>query len=537
MNPNQIKQLEKLAKVFNTENVISPDDIAQVVKGIAEVIKMERENVKNLSEEHRQLLQSVINTVSDEHDKVLSDVRNTSETSKSEATEALTKALEEVKRMRDDMVEMKPKDGDKGEDADEEKIVESVLAKIKLPENKEFLLTGEDIVDTINALSLDAENKIDASHIKNLPAQVVRGGNISKSVYQLEDVSLTSLANNDVLKYDATLRQWVNGVGGGGGSSPLTTKGDIYTYSTLDARLPVGTNGQVLTADSTALTGLKWAAVTGTGTVTLVSVVSANGFTGTVATDTTTPAITLATSVTGVLLGNGTAISGVTIPSDATKFLNGAATPAFALVKDSDLSTSDITTNNASTSKHGFLQKLPGGTTTFLRSDGAFATPSGTVNSYLAQAFTTQTSILVTHSFGAYPVVDVIDNTGAVVIPLSITHSSINAFTVVFTSSTTGTIMASVGSPQPSSYVSVTGTYAILTSDLIINCTSGTFTATLPTAVGATGQRYYVKNSGTGIITLATTSSQTIDGQLTQLLELQYVSIEVASNGTGWIII
>jgi hypothetical protein len=48
-----------------------------------------------------------------------------------------------------------------------------------------------------------------------------------------------------------------------GGSSPLTTKGDVYTYSTTDARLGVGANGTVLTADSAEATGLKWAAVGG----------------------------------------------------------------------------------------------------------------------------------------------------------------------------------------------------------------------------------------------------------------------------------
>jgi len=47
----------------------------------------------------------------------------------------------------------------------------------------------------------------------------------------------------------------------------------------------------------------------GSGSVATVSVVSANGLAGTVANATTTPAITLSTSVTGVLKGDGTSIS------------------------------------------------------------------------------------------------------------------------------------------------------------------------------------------------------------------------------------
>ncbi len=46
---------------------------------------------------------------------------------------------------------------------------------------------------------------------------------------------------------------------GGGLASPLTTKGDVYTHDAVaDARLPVGADGKILTADSATLLGVKW---------------------------------------------------------------------------------------------------------------------------------------------------------------------------------------------------------------------------------------------------------------------------------------
>jgi hypothetical protein len=41
-------------------------------------------------------------------------------------------------------------------------------------------------------------------------------------------------------------------------NSPLTTKGDLFTYDTSQARLAVGSNGETLVADSSATTGLRW---------------------------------------------------------------------------------------------------------------------------------------------------------------------------------------------------------------------------------------------------------------------------------------
>jgi hypothetical protein len=60
---------------------------------------------------------------------------------------------------------------------------------------------------------------------------------------------------------------------------------------------------------------VKVATSTGTGSVTAVSVVSANGLAGT-SSGGATPALTLSTSITGVLKGNGTAISAATAGTD-----------------------------------------------------------------------------------------------------------------------------------------------------------------------------------------------------------------------------
>ncbi len=65
--------------------------------------------------------------------------------------------------------------------------------------------------------------------------------------------------------------------------------------------------------------------------------------------------------------------------------------------------------------------------------------------------------------------------------------------------------------------------------------TSGTVDATLPTAASIAGREYEIVNSGTGVVTLKTTSSQTVGGLASGAITLrQYQSIKVVSDGSNW---
>ena len=75
--------------------------------------------------------------------------------------------------------------------------------------------------------------------------------------------------------------------GGGGTTSPLTTKGDVYGFSSTNARIPVGSDHQVLTAASGQTLGVDWEYPPGfeigydqiTANVTVTSTAEASGTT------------------------------------------------------------------------------------------------------------------------------------------------------------------------------------------------------------------------------------------------------------------
>lgn len=100
----------------------------------------------------------------------------------------------------------------------------------------------------------------------------------------------------------------------GGGGGCLNCNADSLKKYPVDTTLR--RNGYALTFDSL---NHKWVlAPNGSGTVTSFSFTNVNGFAGSVTNSTTTPSLTLSTSITGLLFGNGTALGAATVSTPLT---------------------------------------------------------------------------------------------------------------------------------------------------------------------------------------------------------------------------
>ena len=194
--------------------------------------------------------------------------------------------------------------------------------------------------------------------------------------------------------------------------APLTTKGDVIVFDGSDCiRVGVGSDGQVLTADAAAASGVKWDTAPGS-VATLDEIGNVNAI----------------TEAQGMILYVG---------SDSKWAALAAGTSGFVL-----------TTKGAGANPE-------------------WSAPTGGPSSGRhTETFSSQTQIVVTHNLGQYPVVQVYNASDELIVA-EVTHDSVNQCTVDLSESMSGRIVCVSGgvvsflelSDAPSSYSGAGGRY------------------------------------------------------------------------------
>lgn len=165
--------------MFNTENVITSQEVEQVLSGIVNLLDSYKNKTERLTdskvEEMHKIISQLVSYVEESSQEVEATKKEAVLSIKNQISSGLLKIKKAYSDLDSKYSEMVLKsgvdgiDGKDGKDADEERIIQEVLSKIPKLEKD----SGEEIVKSINELNTDDDGlKIDAKHIKNLPSTV-----------------------------------------------------------------------------------------------------------------------------------------------------------------------------------------------------------------------------------------------------------------------------------------------------------------------------------------------------------------------------
>lgn len=387
---------------------------------------------------------------------------------------------------------------------------------------------------SIPSITVNAKGLVTAAsgNVVIAPAGTLSGTTLNSTVVTS---SLTSVGTIATGVWNGTTIAIANGGTGQttasaafGALSPLTTKGDILGFSTVNARLPVGTNGQVLSADSTQTLGLKWIAA-GTGTVTSVDMtvptflsVSGNPVTtsGTLAVTLSGTALPVANGGTGLTSGTSGGILGYT--ASGTLASSGALTASAIVLGGGAGATPTVlgSLGTTTTLLHGNAAGAPTFAAVSLTADVSGTLP--VANGGTGQTSYTDGQLLIGNTSG---------NT--------LTKATVTAGSGISITNGNGSI--TIATTGLAALSTKTSNYTILSTDsvILVDSSGGAFNLTLPSPSGMSGKIYRIVDStgnlGTNNVTLVRAASEKISGiAASRILQTDWGGWNLVTDGTDW---
>jgi len=296
-----------------------------------------------------------------------------------------------------------------------------------------------------------------------IAGQIPRSGANSAPTWSTATYPATAGTSGNVLASDGTNFVSTSSAGIG---SPLTTKGDLYTFSTVNARLPVGTiNGQILQVNSGAATGLAWSTATFPSTATNAARILRADGTNWVQT-TSTFADTYAAS--GFLYANGANnVAGLATANNGLPVTNNTGVPSILAGPGT---TGNILRSNAAAAPSFSVATYP---STAGASGNALISDGTNWNSATISAVTSTITDDTTTNATMFPVW-VTANTGSLPLKVSSTKMYFNPSTGALVSSVMGSSSISGFAPS-TTFESATqaGSNTITSSSYVTSATSG----------------------------------------------------------------
>jgi arsenate reductase-like glutaredoxin family protein len=250
MKESNLQNIQKLAKMLDGHQMVTTEEFKSAVSDFINAFAQHRSAFGEISKKNEESMATALRNLQSEFDAIRSDVKTETGMTKEEMKGMMAKCMSDMQDMCDEMESRLPKDGLDGLDADEEKIIQEVLAKIKLPENK--VISPEETRDMLS--SLKGEERLDITSIKGWTNIIDNLANRAQQSFtsgisylnRLVDVNLSSPTNGQVLTYNSTTQKWYNSTAAGGGDMVLAnvqTNSGAKTFlnNTLLQRNPANT--------------------------------------------------------------------------------------------------------------------------------------------------------------------------------------------------------------------------------------------------------------------------------------------------------